>query len=766
MWEHELLSRQGEGSLAQIAEERRLLLDEQPVSLTWVDRAALALTEAAIRENEDLHLLYPASAGKVSVLLAAQILIHRFLHDERSQSVGVVTSAPGSVSRAWRKLTVSSTGVRAALSETFPVWRAEPDGTSPAGDNHVLGVLVGWRCRDWRVDVTIFDRLAGRVSGSQSGPSVHLWADPFDGRLQRAADEGDLVWGWSRLILRLWPAEETAPVGRGKPFSVSEERLNTLREGMEIVPVVCQHKEAETALNNLWDDLKTLSGLAGDDPPSHVLRGLRRAWAHASTLASLPCTPSQHDKFAGLPPRAARPTDSFTSEIEAWAETLEGDLRDYASVVASDLADFRAALERDNPFLRVIGPVLDSGEEVLVILRTRTAACGLLDAIGYGPSQFEIGSAKVTWFSRLHREGSWPRAILSGVPPRSAWCRVDSGLARRLEVAVIGKSGAGRVQWAARTYREARNRLSRPELRDHVWKELFHDDPPETPEIEEPKEDRIAPEPGPEFAEETDPFSPLGKLLTDDLSLLEETGTDVAVATPSESGDWSTEIRVVRLRTTEGVILLPRSREVDRVAGDRIVTEVASELEPGARILLGREKGRYGLLESLYETLRETRPDLMQADLGRSLYKKRIAKRLVESDVGVEEFVDRIRGLGCEKSRAAVQSWLTPGDPMAPRDWEDNRYLNRALELGFSDAALRRIYEWVKNIRVFRRKAGRLLNEAAKAAAVGDGDERIEEELGVSWYDLRDAVIELEVTAVEFPDKPVPYVETGQLRQE
>jgi hypothetical protein len=53
------------------------LLDEGAgathVDLCWVDEVALALIDLAIAKNRALGLVYPAPAGQVAVLVAAQL---------------------------------------------------------------------------------------------------------------------------------------------------------------------------------------------------------------------------------------------------------------------------------------------------------------------------------------------------------------------------------------------------------------------------------------------------------------------------------------------------------------------------------------------------------------------------------------------------------------------------------------------------------------------------------------------------------------------
>src|SRR5688572_9634339 len=118
----------------------------------------------------------------------------------------------------------------------------------------------------------------------------------------------------------------------------------------------------------------------------NVERGLSVAWHHLTTLTSLPCRPSRFDSFSELPPIAARATRTFAAELTAWAYTVDDDLAEIASILASDIADLRAALELGNPFEEMLRAAADSRDEAVVVTRTRTASQALLQALGLPPT--------------------------------------------------------------------------------------------------------------------------------------------------------------------------------------------------------------------------------------------------------------------------------------------------------------------------------------------------------------------------------------------
>ena len=139
-------------SLVRIGRERRLVLDDghgaEWVDLCWVDEVVLALIAMAQARGESLTVVYPAPAGQVAVLLAAQLLLHQFVRGNRESSVGIVTADTTIATRTWDALRISTTGDRVPISAVFPAYRAGPEGESPSGGRRLQGVIIGQQCKD------------------------------------------------------------------------------------------------------------------------------------------------------------------------------------------------------------------------------------------------------------------------------------------------------------------------------------------------------------------------------------------------------------------------------------------------------------------------------------------------------------------------------------------------------------------------------------------------------------------------------------------
>lgn len=755
-----LLERASSVGLVDAANARRVWVGSQPVSVSPVDLCALALADLAGRRGRPITMLYPVPAGEAAVLLAAQILIRALIEDQPIQAVGLVTADPHLAEETWNELTFVSPGVKAPLHEAFPAWRAAPDGTPPV--RRFRGVMIGRRPGDWRVLATIVEDLSGPVHWDGGSSEMRLIADPLSPLLEDRYREGSLVWGWDETNLAVLERDEIDGHGHGADFSPVEQRIRTIANGVEFEAIVCNHAEAERRLSDLRDDLITLSELVDRLDRDHLLMGLRAAWAHATTLASLPCAPSQYDRFSGVPPIAARATSSFSKQIEGWAATLPDQAGEYARVVASDIEDLRAALDRDNPFLRELDSVVRGGIPTLIVLRTRTAASALEDALGI--ADCGARETRIAWLSRLHRETTWSRVMCVGSPPRSALHRLESGLGRQLSFLVMGNRERARLGRGLALLKEQRGKWSAPALRSEVWTELTGEAAPPQPDSPAPHLIKWVETEGTEYVEEPDPFSPIKDLMVDDRPLWDGEAHGWNIATEGDDGQWRGSVNAVRVATDQGTILLEAEREVDVRVVNRLESVAARDLEPGAVLLLGRRQGRMNLIESLQETLEKTRPDLLAAALLLRHYKTRVVMQFLTRGGNLPNLIARMRELGCEKDDQTIRSWVRFAGPMGPRDFSDHVLLNEALNLGFSRLRLEEIFAGITRIRTFRRQAGRVLARAAAAAAasgpVDDGDLS---EFGLTAADLRDAVVEVVVQSVEEVREPVPVTALNTL---
>ncbi len=73
-------------SVVRIGRQRLVLEDTRGahwVDLCWVDEVVPALIGLAQPRDRSITLVYPAPAGQVAVLLAAQLLMHQFVRGNR-----------------------------------------------------------------------------------------------------------------------------------------------------------------------------------------------------------------------------------------------------------------------------------------------------------------------------------------------------------------------------------------------------------------------------------------------------------------------------------------------------------------------------------------------------------------------------------------------------------------------------------------------------------------------------------------------------------
>jgi hypothetical protein len=762
----ELLEMQEATSIVHIARQRRLVVEDGHgphwVDLCWVDEVALALIDLARERGESLTIVYPAPAGQVAVLLAAQLLLSQFVQGNQSSSVGIVTADATMAAGTWNALRIATPGAREPISDVFPCYRAGPEGESPASGRRLQGVIIGQQCKGWPVDHLVVDHLAGLVRMHTGQPSIEVFADPTDSGLRRLEGTGRLVWGWSQQSLAAGDAIEVR-AGHTVPFSVASERLETLAHGIDVRLRVAHHVEAEAATARVREDLRLLRSMAPRGHDRNFERGLAVAWHHLSTLTSLPCAPSRFDRFAGVPPFAARPTRTFASELSVWADTLPEDFTEISSILASDIADLRAALEKGNPFEQTLREIHAAGEETLVVTRTQTASQALLDLFGVEPSAGRAGPLVVQPIGRLHRSGTWPRALMIGEPSPWDWHRVLSGLAPTVEVLNLGKQSADGCVSSIASFNSARDHWGGDAIRAGTWLALVGTPAPSVAGVETtPAPSRsIVVVNGAEYVPEPDPFEPLSSLLDLDPLDIGGEGPASGLARESEGGDWTAAVPAVAIVTDRGSLLLEIARPVDVREGPKIVERCPETLEPGAILLVGRRLGRVGLLEALEERLAD-RPDLMAARFLVDHYRRLVRSRFAESGFTVAELHRALVALGCDKTSFAVRSWVTDGT-MAPQHIDDLERLNNALQLGLTPTRCREVFAGVQRRRGFRRAAGRALAAAARGSTVVADDTRIDPDTGLSVADLRDAVVEAVVIEVTSCEQPVPLTLLGRL---
>jgi hypothetical protein len=733
------------------------------VQLAAVDETVLALVDLALERRKSITIVYPAPAGEVSVLLAGQILLRRFINDENSQSVGIVTSDSTRATRTWEELAISSVGSRIPISSVFPVFRAGPDGASPLGGRSFRGVMIGSKFGFWPVDVAVVDRLSGPITGDPVVPTFRVFADALDPELEQLASDGKLIWGWTDADLALL-AKTRRDRPSAVPFSVAAERLETIAAGIKTTIHVAHHAESEQTVRRLRDDLRTLSDLAGATPPPSILRGIRVAWHHVSTLTSLPCQPSRFDRFAGLPPLAARATRTFEPEIAAWARTLTGDLREVAEVVASDLGDLRNFLEDADPFRRELAEAVSDGPATLVVVRTQTAARAFIDSMGGDPSSEKVGRARIVALRRLHREGTWPRAVVVGTPARWDWHRLDSGLSPDVHVLVLGNLDGYLGRTALETLRQMRARWGAPEIRQRVWRELVGREPPPAPKLPEVRSEVVVVD-ALETKPELDPFEALQPLLASAQLAVGDEGVEDAVGEELADGEWRGAVEAVRVLTDAGVFLIPCDRLVDIRADEEITECRAAALQRGMILLVDRRGGRIGLLEAVADRLKKVRPDLLAANLLIMDLQRTVRRGFAESGMSRTSLLERLVFLGFEKTYHAARSYVDEDGPLAPRDFADLQRLNEALSLGMTDHRLREAFAGVRRWRAFKRAAGKALVAASRGSLLTSETTRIDGGTGLSIADLRELVLEAEVRDVQKCAEPVSLAEIGYLRE-
>jgi hypothetical protein len=444
-----------------------------------------------------------------------------------------------------------------------------------------------------------------------------------------------------------------------------------------------------------------------------------------------------------------------------WADTLSGDVGEIASILASDIADLRAALELGNPFEQTLRATYASGQETLVVTRTMTAAKALNDLLGTHSNRGPQIRFAVQPIGKLHRHGTWPRALMIGEPSPWDWHRLLSGLAPCVDVLTLGEQSARGCTSSIASLEAARDHWGGIEIRERTWRALVGAAPPDVPPPTPVHARPVLVVDGAEYVAEPDPFGELASLFDLDPLDIGGEGPRVTLARESEGGDWTAAVPAVAVITDRGRLLLEVGRPIDVREGPKITERRPEALEAGAIVLVGRRQGRVGLIEALEERLGD-RPDLLAARSLVDHYRRLVRTRFAESGLTVAALHQSLASHGCDKTTAAVRSWVTEGT-MAPQQFDDLQRLNEALALGMSPVQLRELFAGVQRRRGFRRAAGRALAAAARGSTVVGDENRVDAETGLSIADLREAVVEAVVQEVVRCDQPVPLTLLGRL---
>lgn len=534
--------------------------------------------------------------------------------------------------------------------------------------------------------------------------------------------------------------------------------------GVSVTIHIAHDPAAEKLIKELRDDLRTLADYAGPQRPIAVMRGIRVAWHHVGVLTTLPVRPSVFDRFGGVPPIAARATWTFEPEIAAWAKTMTGDMREVAEVVASDLGELRTCLEDSDPFRPQLAAWLADQSDGVVVVQTQTAAKALIEVMSGAPATGAVGRNRIVAMRRLHREGSFSRAIVVGTPSPWDWHRLDSGLSPEVHVLVLGERDAFADRRTVEALHSARGRWANREVKERTWRELVGTEPPQAPDVSAvgPTVNLVgALEPEPVV----DPFDALQSLLTSTPLSIGDEGVEDVIAREGVDG-WEGAVTAVQVVTDAGTIMLPRDRLVDVRSGAAIEECRAGSLAPGMLLLVDRHGNRVGLLEAVADTLKKRRPDLLVANLVITDLRSRVRRRFRDAGITQTELFERMKQRGFVKTIQALRGYVDDEGPLAPRDFDDLRRLNDSLEIGMDPQRLKEAFAGVQRWRVFKRVAGKALVAASRSSVVATEATAIEAETGLSVADLRELVLEAKVVEVKECPGLVALAEIGFLRSD
>ena len=762
-WETRLAASEPATSVVSLARRGRLEYFDgrgwRPAHLDFVEEGALAVVGAARRARKSVVIQYPVAHDLLACLVALQIVVMDQAEGRRSR-LAVVTSEPEEFEEQWHRLALRGFADRVEAGEVLKP--SVVDEVRAAVDRCWAGpqVLVGSRLGSPvdGLDALVLDGGASSQASTDGPWTVYVCCDPRDPALSVLQSSGWLVWGWSRTILQLWYDELTPSSVRSSPAWRAQRLLRVFSKGQRWRVVPCSEARVEEALEAVLRSAtaasRRLEEIEGGTRLVHEL------WYAVRFVLSLPTRPSDYDSLAVDMGYGARTVRGTIQQLERSARSLGSQAMDCVGPLLAHLEELTAALDGSSPVERQL--VALGQEADAVVVRNATAAAAVVHSfVRAGVDRVP----RVSSLRSLHRLEPVRRMLVGGVPPWNAWPKL-MGAAEEVVLVVPGHSTGLRVRASLMEYDGAMARWGGLECRTASWPVLTGSTPPAPPL--DVQDDALAVQvQGVELSPILDPWEALRDLPWD---VVLPTGTSPnwgdSVETASDEVEVSRSVEPVpalRVETDRGVLFLPVGGVVEALVGQDVREIQVDSLQPGDRLVVGRQNRRIGLLEAVAR--KTPRLEGLRAIVDH--HRRVVHRRFQELGWSVSELHRRLQASGCDRARVTVGTWVSSRGPMAPQRVEDLVLLHQVLGTGFSERSVREVFVALERYRTLRRLAGRALHEAAlRALSPLVRARELDPVTGLSMGDLLSAVEVVTVRRVEPCAHPMPPARLGRLEEE
>jgi hypothetical protein len=762
-WEVQLVASEPSTGVVGLARSGRLEYFDgagwRPVHLDFVEEGALAIVGAARRARRSVVIQYPVEHDLLACLVGLQIAVLDHARGTRTR-LGVVTSDPERFEEQWYRLALRGFADRVEAGEALKPWVVDEVRATVGQRWARPEVLVGSRLGN---SVDGFDALVldGGVSSQAptNGPwTVWVRCDPRDPALPSLQEAGWVVWGWSRTILQLWYEELTPASVQSCPAWQAQRLLRVLSKGQRWRIVACSDGPLEEALERTIRSAAEASRILREmDDGARLMRDV---WDALWFVLSLPIRPSDYDSLAADLGYGTRTIRATTQQLERSARSLGPRAMDWVGPLLVHLEGLTAALEGSSPVERQV-LALGEGADVVVVRNAPSTAAVVQSLVRARVDPMP----KVTSLRLLHRLEPVRRMVVVGAPRWNAWPSL-LGAAEEVVVVVPGRWTGLRVRATIVEYDNAMARWGGLECRTRAWWMITGSACP-APTLDVPDDVLPVEVDGVEVSSTSDPWEVLRDLPWD---LMLPTGTlpdsEDSAEVASEDSEVSTTagpVSALRVETDRGILFLPLDGVVEALAGGDVREVAVASLRPGARLVVGRQSGRIGLLDAV---ARKT-PGLEGLRAIVDHHRRVVHRKFHELGWSVSELHRRLQVSGCNRTRVTVRTWVSSVGPMAPQRLEDLVLLHRVLGTGFSGGPLREVFVALKRYRTLRRLVGRALHKAAlRALSPLVRTQKIDPVTGLSVGDLLSAVEVVTVRRVEPCADPVPPARLGYLEEE
>jgi hypothetical protein len=744
------------------------------------DLQLLSLIHAALEKQIPLAIVLPLQDTRITILLAAAILVDDFVHTASCNARVAVVSKQLGLRQFYEDLYLGRQMHPARLAECYPGMLLLEDGTTSAlhGDSPYYGRL------SFVPDLTRLERLSRPREICKHGliidaravqrnelhplltqvagqvPLFYFTRDPADSALQLFHEQG-VIWAWDTRSLAMLIDEADTP--DALCFTTGLPRACFSSTYTVTGPSVSQ---TDQDLLRLWDDLTVLA-----KQPGHHHFSLQWVWGVFNILSHLIVPIGIYDEQARQSWHATVIGEVVAKATAFSRNTPHVHEQEYWDILTDDLETAIQHMTDMNAktglLMTWVRQQLTNSKKGLILTRNRVSAKVLYDYLQQSqdiPFDWHT-SIEIATFADLDA-GKFPPSptdiLLTGPLPGGLSGFLASPLAASVTFLAHGPWEAGRIRRQILAATGQMEALARGAIHIEAWNRLFPDLPAESRSLTEVSihmncQDQHS---TPSHLKEAtwDPFTvhPARSISPDVTDAVHSAPTS-----PYEHG-YQSMVPALQITFADGTGYFEPNQRISRIHGKDIQEIAAKSLQAGERILLMDGGARQDLFDHLVEQL-EDLPEFAAITLLVQEWQQRIKVGWYRHTLTYQQALAQMHGTTIV-TPATIGGWIR-GTVHGPKDAEDIYRLGLVLEDSFLTDRWQAIGKALETMRIHRRKFGRML---ARAIA-GLSTEQLEDQgyfdrrLGIHYSDLARAISVHQVCHVATTLTRVAYASANRL---